>query len=183
MSTATKLNYTPEDLLSSPDGGRYELIGGQLLERNVSSESSMIALIINARLLAYVLANKLGWMLQSDGGLQVFRDTPLKVRFADGVFISKNRMPDRPGDGHLRIAPDLVVEVVSPNDVAADVETKVDEYLHAGVRLIWVVYPETRAVNVFRPGGSDSRITADGILSGEDVVPGFSMPVADIFDF
>ncbi|MGE3073258.1 MAG: Uma2 family endonuclease [Dehalococcoidia bacterium] len=183
MSTATRLNYTPEDLLSMPDRGRYELVDGQLQERHMRFESSMIALVINARLVAHVLANRLGWVAQSDGGLQIFANSPTKVRFADGAFISRARAPQRPGDGHLRIAPDLVLEVVSPNDVAGEVDVKVAEYLEAGVRLIWVVYPETKAVHIFRPGGQDSRVTAGGTLSGEDVVPGFELPVSDIFDF
>lgn len=183
MSIATKLNYTPEDLLSMPDRGVQDLIDGQLVERHVSFETSMIALIINGRLMAHVVANKLGWVAQSDGGLQIFDDAPMKVRFADGAFVSRARSPHRPGDGHLRVAPDLVIEVVSPIDVAAEIDVKVAEYLNAGVRLIWVVYPETRAVNVFRPGGQDSRLTESETLSGEDVVPGFELPVAEIFDF
>lgn len=149
----------------------------------MSFETSMIALIINARLVAHVLAHKLGWVAQSDGGLQIFADAPSKVRFADGAFISRERALQRPGDGHLRVAPDLVLEVVSPNDIAGEVDIKVAEYLDAGVRLIWVVYPETKAVHIFRPGGQDSRVAVGGTLSGEDVVPGFELPVAEIFDF
>ena len=183
MGIATKLNYTPEDLLSMPDRGRYELIDGQLLERNVSSESSMVALILNARLIAFVLANKLGWMVQADGGLQIFPDTPGKVRFGDGAFISKRRMPERPGAGHLRAAPELVVEVVSPNDTAEEVDEKNEEYLRAGVLRVWVVYPATRSVTVIRPGGNETRLTSADMLSGEDVLPGFEVPVADLFDF
>lgn len=97
MSVATKLNYTPEDLLSMPDRGRYELIDGQLVERNMSIESSMIAAIINGRLVAHVLANKLGWLFQSDGGLQIFGDSPNKVRFGDGAYVSRRRLPNHPG--------------------------------------------------------------------------------------
>jgi Uma2 family endonuclease len=140
MAIATKLNYTPEDLLSMPDRGHCELIDGQLVERNVSYESSFLAAVVNARLMVFVLANRLGWVVQADCGLQIFPADPSKVRFADGAFVSRNR-PDatRPTTGHLRIAPDLVLEVVSPNDVATDVEIKVAEYLEAGVRLIWVV--------------------------------------------
>ena len=183
MSLATKLNYTPEDLLSMPDRGRYELIHGQLVERNVSIESSMIAAIINGRLVAHVLANKLGWLFQSDGGLQIFSDSPNKVRFGDGAYVSRRRLPNRPGPGHLRVAPELVIEVVSPTDEAADVNEKVREYLAAGVLLVWVVYPESRSIDVYRASANNSQLSETDVLSGEDVVPGFSLPVREIFDF
>ncbi len=178
-----KSSYTPEDLLAMQNAGGYDLVGGQLYERISGFDTSMIALIVNGRLMAHVVANKLGWVAQSDGGLQIFNDAPMKVRFADGAFVSRARSPHRPGDGHLRVAPDLVIEVVSPNDVASEIDVKAAEYLNAGVRLIWVVYPETRAVNIFRPGGQDSRLTEGETLSGEDIVPGFELPVAEIFDF
>ena len=183
MAMVPKSSYTPEDLLAMQNAGRYDLVGGQLYERISGFDTSMIALIVNGRLMAHVVANKLGWVAQSDGGLQIFNDAPMEVRFADGAFVSRARSPHRPGDGHLRVAPDLVIEVVSPNDVASEIDVKVAEYLNAGVRLIWVVYPETRAVNIFRPGGQDSRLTEGETLSGEDIVPGFELPVAEIFDF
>ena len=166
------------------DAGHFELVDGELVERNVSYESSFIGALVNARLMLFVIANKLGWVVQADCGLQIYADDPAKVRFADGAFVSRNR-PDAspPGRGHLRAAPDLVLEVVSPNDNAEEVETKLAEYLAAGVRRVWVVYPEARAVHVFRPGGNDSRFTTTDTLSGEDVVPGFELPVAEIFDF
>jgi Uma2 family endonuclease len=183
MSIATKLNYTPEDLLWSPEKGRYELVDGQLVDRPVSYDTSVIGLMLNARLALFVLARRLGWVAQSDAGLQIFPGAPSKVRFADGSFLALSKMPRRPDQGHLRIAPDLVIEVVSPGDIASNVETKVAEYLAAGVTLIWVVYPETKTVHVVRPEGNDTRLTTADTLSGEDVVPGFQMPVAEIFDF
>lgn len=97
MSIATKLNYSPQDLLGMPDRGRYDLIDGQLVERNISTESSMVAAILNARLITHILAKALGWFVQADGGLQIFEDSPNKVRFPDGAFISRLRMPQRPG--------------------------------------------------------------------------------------
>ncbi len=183
MGIATKLNYSPEDLLSMPDRGRYELVDGDLVERNVSIESSMIAAIINGRLVAFVLAQKLGWVFQADGGLQIFESHPGRVRFGDGAFISRNRLPSRPSDGHLKVAPELVIEVISPNDEAADVNAKVREYLSAGVLLVWVVYPDSRSIDVYRASANNSQLSVEDTLSGEDVVPGFELPVAEIFDF
>lgn len=166
-----------------PDRGRYELVDGRLVERNVSIESSMIAAIINGRLIAFVLANRLGWVFQADGGLQIFTSTPERVRFGDGAFISRRRMPERPGHGHLKVAPELVIEVISPNDEAADVNAKVREYLAAGVLLIWVVYPESRSIDIYRASANNSQLSDQDTLTGEDVVPGFELPVSEIFDF
>ncbi len=166
------------------DGRPRELVNGEIVELNVSYETSAVALLLNARLLMHVLANNLGWMVQSDCGLQIFASDPRKVRMADGAFISSSR-PDAipPGEGHLRIAPDLVIEVVSPNDIASEVDVKVSEYLAAGVRLVWVLYPETKSVMIFRPDGNDTRVGTDATLAGEDVVPGFSVSVGDLFPF
>ncbi len=182
MSVATRLSYTPEDLLAMPDRGRYELVGGQLLERNVSIESSIIAAAVNARLALCVLAQRLGWVFQADGGLQIFAGNPGKVRFGDGAFISRGRSPERPGHGHLRVAPELVIKVISPNDEAADVNAKVREYLGAGVLLVWVIYPDSRSIDVYRASAHNSQLAEGDELSGEDVVPGFSMPVRDVFE-
>jgi Uma2 family endonuclease len=183
MAASPTIRYAPEDLLGMPDAGRFELVDGQLQERPVSHESSVVALMLSARLALYVLAHRLGWVATTDCGLQIFEDDPSKVRFADGSFISTGRLHHRPADGHLRVAPDLVLEVVSPNDIAADVNRKVREYLAAGVRVVWVVYPETQSVDIYRPDRSDTHLDADGTLSGEDVVPGFSVALAELFDF
>jgi Uma2 family endonuclease len=72
---------------------------------------------------------------------------------------------------------------VSPNDTAEEVDEKNEEYLRAGVLRVWVVYPATRSVTVIRPGGNETRLTSADMLSGEDVLPGFEVPVADLFDF
>lgn len=84
--------------------------------------------------------------------------------------------------GFLRIAPDLAVEVVSPNDTVYEVDEKVEELLAAGVRLVWVLNPETRIVEVHRLDGTVSKLHVADELSGEDVLPGFTCPVAELFD-
>lgn len=183
VAVAPKLNYTPDDLLSMPDGGRFELVDGQLVERLSSFTSSVVATIINSRLVSHVLANKLGWVCQADGGLQIFRDSPNTVRFGDGAFVSRNRSPERPGHGHLRVAPELVIEVICAGEKAAAVNEKVGAYLAAGVLLVWVVYPESRSIDVYRASANNSQLLEADVLSGEDVVPGFSLPVREIFDF
>jgi Uma2 family endonuclease len=83
--------------------------------------------------------------------------------------------------GHIEIFPDLVVEVVSPNDFASEVDNKVEEYLQAGVRLIWVVYPQSKHVLVYRSGSVVQRLGVEDELSGEDVLPDFRLAISAIF--
>lgn len=174
--------FTPEDLLSMPDGDRYELVDGRLVERAMGFESSWIGGRVFSALSAHCDARSLGWVLPADASYQCFPDASDKVRKPDVSFINRGRLPDeRPPTGHCRIAPDLAVEVISPNDLFAEVGEKVQEYLEAGVRLVWVVNPSTRFVHVHRPDGRASDLSGDDQVSGEDVVDGFSCRVADLF--
>jgi Uma2 family endonuclease len=184
MSTAeTKTRYTPEDLLAMPDGKNYELADGELVERNMGWESSWIGGRLHHFLSAYCEANRLGWVAPGDASYQCFPFPSDQVRRPDVSFISIHRLtPDHKPSGHCRIAPDLVVEVVSPNDLYLDVEAKVAEYLEAGVCLVWVVNPPTRSVRVHRKDGTLADLEASDELSGEDVVPGFRCQVAEIFE-
>ena len=83
--------------------------------------------------------------------------------------------------GHVRIPPDLAIEVVSPNDLASDLDEKVEDYQKAGVELVWVIQPESRTVSVYRSDGSVSRLHQDDELSGEEVIPGFRCQVRSLF--
>jgi Uma2 family endonuclease len=182
MATAVEIRYTPEDLLGMRDEGRYELIDGQLVERNMGAKSSRVATKLLFFMMQFVEAGKRGIVFQSDCGFQSFPDDPTRVRYADCSFIRTGRLPgDKPPDGHCRVCPDLVVEAVSPNDTAHELEAKVQEWLRAGVRLVWVAYPDTHSVHVFRADGSTVRLNNDDELSGENVLPGFTCRVADIF--
>jgi Uma2 family endonuclease len=174
--------HTPEDLLQMADGDRYELIDGKLVERNRGAEASEVAAIIIYLLQQYVRPRKLGKVFATDCGYQIFPNAPKRVRFPDASFIARNRLPeDKTPRGHVRIAPDLAVEVVSPRDTAEDVEAKRVAFLQAGTRLLWVLYPETRTVHVYRQAGGSSLLTEADELSGEDVLPGFVCRVAELF--
>jgi Uma2 family endonuclease len=142
MSTlATKTLYTPQDLLRMPDGNRYELVDGELVEHNMSFWANYVSGEIYARLRDHGRANNLGWVAPEGTTYQCFPDAPNEVRKADTSFIRLERMTPEQAmeEGHTTIAPDLAVEVVSPNDLAYEVAEKVSEYLTAGVRLVWVI--------------------------------------------
>jgi Uma2 family endonuclease len=173
---------TPEQLLEMEDGHRFELIDGKLVERHLGARSSKAAWNLQFLLGQYVVPRDLGDVFGADCGYQIFQEEPKRVRYPDGSFIARGRLPeDRPPGGHVRIPPDLAIEAVSPTDTAEEIETKRIAFLRAGVRLLWVIYPENRTLHVCRPGGGSSALTEGDELNGEDVLPGFVCKVADIF--
>ena len=174
--------YIPEDLLAMPDGHYFDLVDGHLVERHRGAESSWIAQQINRHLSNYVAVSQGVLVLGPDCGYQIFPDDPNRVRFPDGSFIRRGRLPhDVPPRGHVRIVPDLLIEVVSPNDLAWEVEVKVTEYLRAGVPLLWVFYPDTCTVWIYRASGQVTHLSVEDTLSGEEVLPDFTCLVADVF--
>lgn len=144
-------------------------------------ESSWIGGRLLRLLDTFADANRLGWVFPGDTSYQCFPFAPNLVRKPDVSFVRRGRLPgERLPLGNARITPDLAVEVVSPNDTYYEVERKVQEYLRAGVPLVWVVNPSTRMARVHRPGGSLTDLEAHQELDGENVVPGFRCRVADI---
>ena len=182
MCATAHTKYTPEALLSMPDGDQYELVGGELVARQMGFRSSRIGGRMFRLLAVHCNQHQLGWVLPSDAGYQCFPDDPSKVRKPDVSFIQAARLAveDEP-EGWATIAPDLAVEVVSPNDLFEAVSVKVREYLAAGVRLVWVIDTATQMVYVYPHDRRGEILTQEDELSGEDVVEGFQCRVADLF--
>ncbi len=182
VSTENATLYTPEDLLAMPDGKNYELVDGRLVERNTGAESSWIGGRMHVRLSNFCDEHQLGYVWPADNSYQCFDHAPRMVRRADVSFIRAGRLAggELP-EGHVRIPPDLAIEVVSPNDLAAELDEKIEDYLRAGVGLIWVIHPESRTASVYRRDGSVSRLHQDEELSGEEVIPGFHCEVRSLF--
>ena len=112
---------------------------------------------------------------------QCFPSDPDQIRRPDVAFLIAARVPRPWPTGHLRLRPDLAVEVLSPNDVAVDLELKLDDYRSAGVPMVWVVVPDVRLVRVHPLGGPIVELRPGDTLAGGDVLPGFAVPVADLF--
>ena len=122
-----------------------------------------------------------GLDLPADASYQCFPDEPARVRKPDVSFIRFGRLPgEQLPEGHTRIAPDFAGEVVSPNDLALELDRKVKEYLAAGVRLVWVIFPDTRSARIHRANGSVAEVRENDELGGEDVIPGFRCTVRDL---
>lgn len=162
------------------DGGAYELVDGRLVELDMGYESQVISQNISGELYLYLREHPIGVIAGAEAGLTIF-GSPKRLRRADLSFLRSERLPGRLPRGNLDIAPDLVVEVISPHDVAEDVQEKVLEYIRAGVRLIWLVYPRSRSVEVVTATGTSERLTEDATITAPEILPGFSAPVAAFF--
>ncbi len=186
MSAVAESRYSAADLLKLPDRDRFELVNGELLENNMSYESSYIGTRLASRLSVYCDAKNLGWVNGSDAMFrcyeEAFPEDPDRVRKQGVSFIQLDRfsMEDFQ-QGLCTIVPDLVAEVISPNDLYYDVREKTEEYLQGGVRLVWVVDPHTRSVQVHRANGSTEELHEHQELDGEDVIPGFRLLVSELF--
>lgn len=184
MTTAKKL-LTADDLLAMPDDGkRYELIRGVLIEMPPTSlEHGIIAARFGRRMGNFAEEHDLGHDVAADTGVNVERN-PDTVRAPDYGFISYERMAEPPPPrGFANVIPDLVLEVVSPNDRQPDIDAKTQMWLEAGVRLVLVAYPATREVHAHHDDGSVVRYGIGDTVVGDPVLPGFTCPVADIFAF
>lgn len=173
--------YTPEDLLRGDQRG-FELIDGRLKEKSKGMEAGVVGACLLCLLRTHVAANSLGHVFNSECGYQIFSKHSTRVRKPSGSFVAHGKLPgEKPLRGHSKVPPDLAFEVVSPSDFAEEINERVVVYLGAGVRLLWVLYPATQTIQVFRPGGGAAHLTAADELSGEDVVPGFACRVGDLF--
>lgn len=182
-AVATERLYTPEDLLTMPDGDRYELIDGRLVEHDMSFWSCFVASNINRLVANHCHEHKSGWPVGEGATYQCFPDAPNMVRKADVSFIRLSRLSlaQATSKGHCPIAPDLATEVVSPNDGAYEVDEKVQLWLSAGVELVWVVNPQQQTVEIHRRNGPGTILRGADVITGENVLPGFSCPIAAFF--
>jgi Uma2 family endonuclease len=175
--------YTAEEFwkiarLPENEGKRLELDEGEIVEFELSSPlNSITAGRVAYFLNIHVMPQNLGYITGPDGG---FKLAPKTVRQPDAAFISKTRAPKIPRE--FEIAPDLAVEIVSPHE---DVWKKANEYLRAGTKLVWAVYPTDKIVYVFRLNDDGSLrgqpFDINATLDGGDVLPGFTLALRDIF--
>ncbi len=182
MVIAAPKTYTPEDLLTMPDGDRYELVDGQLKEHNKSALSSYVSGLVLAALMRFVKTSKLGWVFP-DTSFQCFAHHPNLVRRVEMAYIAPSRMTAEQvrTQGHITIVPDIVLVIISPWDLAYDVSRKIEGWLTAGVKIVWVIDPETKIILVHRPDGSTVKLRVANDMTAEDLLPGSHCPIASLF--
>lgn len=185
MTTQTfKTFMTAEELLEIPDDDyRYELIKGELIKMSPAGvRHGKLAANLSILLGNYVKPRRLGIVCGAETGF-ILSQNPDTVRAPDVAFIPKSRIPSE-GEptGFADFAPDLAVEVVSPNDRYEEIQEKIADYFHSGTRLVWIVEPKNHTVAVYNSLAEAQILTKSDTLDGGEVIPGFSCSVAEIFD-
>jgi Uma2 family endonuclease len=177
--TSVLARVTAQQFEEEFDTRGLELIHGEVVEVEMGAESSLVA-----KKMLYAVEAAIGGSggiaFPNDVGIQVWPDRPDHVRKPDGMFFARDRLSTVPS-GWIEAVPSLVWEVVSPHDRAPILRDKLEDYRQAGVPLVWVLYPGMRIVDVHRPDGSSIRLGPDDQLTGGDVLPEFSVKVAELF--
>lgn len=183
MATATTQLMTAEEFFHTeePEPGKYELVNGEVVFMpppglRHGEVQTNLAFVIKL----YLQANRIGRVFTESGAIT--ERNPDSVRGPDVSYYSQERLPlgSQVVTYHTR-PPDLVAEVVSPDDTRPEMRAKAREYLAAGVRVVWVVDPDDRTVTVYTEPTRATLLEADATLTAEDVLPGFSCRVADLF--
>jgi Uma2 family endonuclease len=178
---------TIDDLLALPDDDwQYELVEGRLVRMPPSGiRATSIGCILAAALVAFVRPRRLGVVTGEQGGYRLATATALTP---DVGFMQASRLPPSDSPDFDRIAsgaPDLAVEVASPHQYRPGMRRKAQYYLAAGTQLVWIVWPKRQEIDVWEPGNMQQPVrtlrVADS-LDGGDVLPGFTCPVAEVFD-
>ena len=182
-TTGAKLLTAADLLRLDGEGVRGELIRGVLCETMPAGQRhGKIVMRLGAALFNFVEPRALGTLVASDSGVWLERD-PDTVREPDIAFTSVERLPlGTDVDGYAEVAPDLVVEVASPSDSHREVHDKAHMWLNHGVRLVWVVHPATRSIDVYRRDHAIVTLGDQDALDGLDVLPGFACDVSSAFD-
>jgi len=170
---------TDADLMHVPrDGRKYELVNGDIVVSPAGMRHGRVIVKLTARLDAHVEAKHLGMVFDSSTGFRLPRGN---VRSPDVSFVTTARLPKGEiPQGFGELAPDLVVEVLSPGDDEPALFEKLGEYLGAGVRLIWVIDPTRRSATAYRSLVQTRHLAADDFLDGEDIVPGFRCSLSEV---
>lgn len=182
MTTTEKL-LTAEEFACLPDNGmQQELVDGKVIEMPPAfPDHGGVCALVTIALGSHVLPRGLSRLLSNDAGF-VLRRNPDTVRGPDVCFIAAERLPGGRLPGrYVELVPDLIVEVVSPGTTAAEARRRARMWLDAGARLVWTLFPRTRTVGASLPGVADRTLKATDTLTGEPVLPGFSVPVAALF--
>jgi Uma2 family endonuclease len=173
--------YTADDLFDMPDDGKiYELHNGVLVEVAGSAlKHTGLGVWIAHLLLVFKDEHDLGGIVTGADGTFVFNR--YNTRIPDVGYISEERAEQQDTSRFAQGAPDLAIEIVSPSNTPQEMQQKAGEFLSFGTRLVWIVDPVARTVDVYRPGGERTIYRGDMTLDGGDVLPGLNLPLATLF--
>lgn len=179
---ATDRLVTAADLLAMPaDGQRRELIRGRLVTMPPAGyEHGAMGMRLMVQVGHWALTHDLGEVCMAETGFHVEFD-PDTVLAPDGAFIARDRLPADPEAGFGTIVPDLVFETVSPGDSRRQVEQKARLWLAVGAKVVWILWLRQRQLHVWRADAQPLVLGPDDTLTGEDLLPGFALPLSAVF--
>jgi Uma2 family endonuclease len=178
LDIAPVAGISPDDIPNMD--GLFELVHGRLVEKQMSSKSGIATVKLTIRLGSFVESNGLG-ELMSEVTFRCFPNEPKQVRRPDLAFIASNHLSAVPENGNVPIPPDLAIEIVSEGDTIVELEEKLIDYRAAAIPLIWIINPHARNIRIFRPGRRIEELGDADHLTGDHIVPGFSVPVSELF--
>jgi Uma2 family endonuclease len=172
--------HFPDEILELD--GLFELVHGCLVEKQTTFAGGQCCCQLSAALSNYLDSLPIGDVVMSVT-FQCFPNDPNMVRRPSLAFITKERARSIPDDGHVRIAPDIAIEIISPDDRINDFYEKLEDYRSAGVKQVWEVNPAFRFVRVHFPDRTTSFLGADDLLTAQSLLPGFAVKVTDLMPF
>jgi len=180
MGAVAGLGITLEEFASLPgDGVQHEVSAGELITMPpAKSLHAKIALLVLEALQVYLRGRDLRALPEAGYLLNV---SPLTIRQPDVSVLARERFRATRDDSYFGGSPEIAIEVISPSDEEGELKLKIAQYLQYGAIEVWVFYPLTRQVHVFRAGGGSTVLNASDILDGCPVLPGFSVAVSDLF--
>ncbi|MFQ5612910.1 MAG: Uma2 family endonuclease, partial [Anaerolineae bacterium] len=171
-----------EELFKMGDIGRTELVRGKIIKMSPTGHlHGHVEVNFSVALQTFVKQHKIGRVFAGEVGIYTGRN-PDTVRGADVAFVSTERLAQVQSQSYLDVAPELIVEIMSPDDRWIDIMEKLEEYFAIGVTVVWVADPGTRSVYEYRSVTDVQRFTSETDLTSEDLLPGFRVPVAELFD-
>ena len=182
MTVASKTVSAEELLRMAEDGHRYELVHGEVRKMApAGGEHGLVAMRVGISLGSHAKERGLGEVVAAETGFLLAAD-PDHVRAADVAFVGRSTLTRiRGSKGYWKCTPDLVVEVVSPNDPFAEVEDKVFDWLQYGAQMVIVINPKKRTATVYRSPTDITHLDENNALDGANVVPGWRLPLAELF--
>ena len=180
MDRKTLLTARDLELMPGDDSVRLELIEGKLISMPpAGADHGYLGLEIGAELRNFVKSHKLGKTYGSDAGFRLSEDTVLSP---DAAFVCQDRVALVHRRGFANGAPDLAVEVVSPSNTVPELLRKIRLYFKAGCRTVWVIDRDRSEVQVFEASGADRTLRSGDLLECPELLPGFSLPIAELFE-
>ena len=171
--------HTPQDVLELEEEGLYKLVGGHLVETPRSTYFNWLVGQVLARLHLFTERQPIRKLFMHLS-FQCFDHAPDRVRRPDVAVLSNQTLSGWP-EGHIRVRPDLAVEIVSPKDKVCDLDEKLNDYRLAGVPLLWVLNPQIRKLTVRHADGRLLELSDADTLTADPVLPGFAAKVSDLF--